>query len=366
MKKIYITVTNDLQADQRMHKTALTLSEHGYDVCLLGRILPESHHISRPYPIKRLKFMFNRGCLFYAAYNLRLLFFLLFRSWDIVLSCDMDSLPAGFLASRLRRKHVVFDSHELFSEVPEIQNKPFVKSVWRWFEKLLIPRVKHVFTVSEHIAAYYHEHHGAKAVVIRNLPFKTPAANQDKAPVKPDQPFVLYQGAINTGRGIEKLMDAMEYIPQLSLVIAGSGPLEKHLHTKRANLNYKDRIHLPGRLGFNELSVLTSQAWLGVSLEEDKGLNYRYALPNKLFDYLKAGVPGLISDLPEMRKFVKETKTGWWIQPDADAKALASKINALWHDNETYRQCRKNTKAAIEKHNWEKESLKQLEVFRSI
>ncbi|MDA3820442.1 MAG: glycosyltransferase [Candidatus Delongbacteria bacterium] len=365
MKKIYITVTNDLQADQRMHKTALTLSEHGYDVYLLGRILPESHHISRPYQTKRLKFMFNRGCLFYAAYNIRLFSFLLFHSWDIVLSCDMDSLPAGFLASRLRRKHVVFDSHELFSEVPEIQHKPLVKSVWRWFEKLLIPRVKHVFTVSEHIAAYYHQHYGTRAVVIRNLPFKTPAAHC-KAPVKPSHPFVLYQGALNTGRGIVKLMDAMQYASDLSLVIAGSGPLEKHLHTKKANLNYKDRIYLPGRLSFNELSALTSQAWLGVSLEEDKGLNYRFALPNKLFDYIKAGVPVLVSDLPEMKRFVEMTQTGWWISPDADARTLAKKIINVWNDTEAYRQTSENTKAAIEKYNWEKESLKQLEVFRSI
>ncbi|MGC9331337.1 MAG: glycosyltransferase [Bacteroidales bacterium] len=365
MKKIYITVTNDLQADQRMHKTALTLRDAGYDVCLLGRILPESQPIERPYQTKRFRFIFNRGMLFYAAYNIRLFFFLLFHSWDIVLSCDMDSLPAGFLASKLRRKHVVFDSHELFSEVPEIQHKPIVKSVWRWFEKLLIPRVNYVFTVSEHIAAYYHQHYGTKAVVIRNLPFKTPAAH-GKSPVKPSLPFVLYQGALNTGRGIEKLMDAMQYVSELSLVIAGSGPLESFLYSKRASLNYKERIYLTGRLGFNELSALTSQAWLGVSLEEDKGLNYRFALPNKLFDYIKAGVPVLVSDFPEMRHFVETTQTGWWISPDADAKTLASKITAVWHDKASYKQHRENTKAAIEEHNWEKESLKQLEVFRTI
>ncbi|MFO7790763.1 MAG: glycosyltransferase [Bacteroidota bacterium] len=365
MKKIFITVTNDLETDQRMHKTAITLSENGFVVCLTGRKLPNSKQINRPYQTKRFRFLFNHGFLFYACYNIRLFWFLLFTKWDIVLSCDMDSLPAGYISSKIRGKSVVFDSHELFSEVPEVQDRKFVKSVWRGLENFFIPRLKHVYTVSEHIASYYNNKYGISAQVIRNLP-EISSTPEGKIPENISKPFVLYQGALNTGRGIEKLMDAMADLPRLNFVIAGSGPLKKHLHQKRDSLDYKNRIHLTGRLDFKDLAALTKQAWLGVSLEEDKGLNYRFALPNKLFDYLKAGVPVLVSDLPEMRAFVEKTRTGDWVSPDADAKTLSDKINTIWKADEAYKRYAENAKSAIKKYNWEQESLKQLEIFRSI
>jgi len=364
VKNIFITVTNDLETDQRMHKTAVNLNRNGYQVKLIGRRLKQSSSIRRPYSVKRFRFLINRGFCFYACYNLRLFFYLLVQKWDIVLSCDMDSLPAGFLAARLRKRNVVFDSHELFSEVPEVVDRPFVQSVWRKLEGLFIPRINHAYTVSQSIADYYKNRYETDFHVIRNLPSENRKMTSDVKVSK--RHFVLYQGALNPYRGIDEIIEAMHYLPQLDLVIAGSGPLQEELIEKRNNLKYKNAIHFTGHLNFEKLASLTSQAWLGVSLEADKGLNYRYALPNKLFDYMQAGVPVLISNLPEMSRFVDETGIGWKISSDATPEALANGINSIWDDVESYRRCEHNANQAAKKYTWEQEALKQLEIFRAV
>jgi glycosyltransferase involved in cell wall biosynthesis len=365
VKTIFITVTNDLETDQRMHKTALTLSRNGFKVRLVGRRLKTSSTFTRSYAIKRFRFLINKGFGFYACYNLRLFFYLLFRKWDVVLACDMDTLPAGFLAARMRKKKVVFDSHELFSEVPELLERPFVKKVWRKLEDFLIPRLRYAYTVSRSIADYYESHYGTSFSVVRNVP-----AAKKASPLMPvnvtKRPFILYQGALNPHRGIEKIMAAMKFLPQLDLVIAGSGPLEDDLQTKRSAIDCKGNIHFTGHLDFDKLAGLTSRAWLGVSLEADKGMNYRFALPNKLFDYMHAGVPVLVSDLPEMRRFINDTGIGWSVSPDVSPENLSDTINELWNDTAAYQQMKKQTFLAAKKYTWEKESLKQLEIFRSV
>jgi hypothetical protein len=365
MARIVITVTNDLESDQRMHKTAISLQNAGFEILMVGRKLAGSKPISRPYSFKRIRLLFNKSVLFYACYNIRLFFFLLFHSWDIVLSVDMDSLPAAWLASKFRNKSLVFDSHELFSEVPEIQGKPFVKKTWQKLEAFLLPKVKHSYTVSQSIAEYYKQKYDIQMEVIRNLPnvSETPDEIFD---ITFSTPFLLYQGALNQGRGIEKMIAAMAFLNEFSLVIAGTGPLEPELK-RLAQQNFaSERIHLIGRISIDKLKQLTPKAFLGLSLEEDIGLSYRYALPNKIFDYMNAEIPSLISQLPEMENFMNITKCGYLIPPNCDAKELAKKVLEIHENQADYTKKKDAAKRAKLIYNWEKESQRQLEIFRTV
>jgi glycosyltransferase involved in cell wall biosynthesis len=365
VKKVIITVTNDLEVDQRMHKTSLTLSKNGYDVLLLGRKLSYSKPLNRSYATKRMRLLFNKGFLFYACYNFRLFLFLTFHKWDIVLSCDLDSLPGAWFAQKIRRKTLVYDSHELFTELPELQNRPHIKNIWLKIEKFFLKRVKYSYTVCQSIADYYNNKYGINMDVIRNVPSNYSTTEDCNIPIIPE-PFIIYQGALNTGRGIEKLIDAMQYIPGYNLVIAGHGTIKEDL-IKTANLsNCSDRIHFTGRLDFSCLKALTKKAKLGFSLEEDLGLNYRFALPNKLFDYLQAGIPVLVSDLPEMHNIIEQSKCGECIAPDADSKTLAKHIRKILEDSNLYEDLKANSQKAGTQYTWEIESNKQLEIFRSI
>ena len=151
-RKIIVSVTNDLTYDQRVGKVCMSLHNQGYEICLVGRLLKDSAQIDRPYSVKRFKLLFNQGFLFYAFFNLRLFIFLLFSKGDIYHANDLDTLLANWLASKIKKKKLVYDTHEYFTGVPEIQDRPSVKKVWEAIEKKIFPTLKHVFTVNSSIA----------------------------------------------------------------------------------------------------------------------------------------------------------------------------------------------------------------------
>ncbi len=361
MKKVIITVTNDLEMDQRMHKTALVLCANGYDVMMFGRMTSDSKALERSYKTHRILMLFQSGPLFYVWYNIRLFFYLLFHAWDVVLSCDLDTLLAASMARRWKNKQLVYDSHELFSEVPEVQQRPKVQRFWQKLERRLLPKLQYAYTVSQSIADYYEKMHGVKMQVVRNVPMRQIEEKQIQLPCEPG--FILYQGTLNVGRGLEKMIDAMEFLPDNHLVIAGDGPLFEELKQRAAN---NKRIHFTGRLAFDELKYLTRQAALGLSLEENLGLNYQFALPNKVFDYFQAEIPVVLSDLPELHSLVNESGAGILVPSDCSAKFLAQKISLLLEDKALYAEQKKAAQKAALTYHWEEESKRQLEIFRSV
>ena len=144
-----------------MHKICSSLTSVGFDVLLLGRKLPTSLPlIKRKYACTRFHLLFNKGPLFYAEYNIRLFLFLLFAKSDVLLSNDLDTLTANFLVSKLRNKHIVYDSHEYFTEVPELINRPKVKQIWERLEQKMLPQIKHAYTVCDSIAGIYKNKYG--------------------------------------------------------------------------------------------------------------------------------------------------------------------------------------------------------------
>lgn len=266
---------------------------------------------------------FRKGPLFYAAFNIRLAWWLLFSKCDILLANDLDTLPANILAGKIRRKPVVYDSHEFFTEVPELIGRPMVRKIWEWLERRLLPHVRAAYTVCDSIAGIYSHKYGIPFSVIRNLPFSIPQ-EETKGVLGDDRlkPAIIYQGALNLGRGLENAIRAMRFIPEAQLILAGGGDKESELRQLASTVS-PDNVIFTGRLPLEKLTELTSHASLGISLEEDLGLNYRYALPNKLFDYIQARIPVMVSDLPEMRKIVETYQTGM-VADSSDPEKLAS------------------------------------------
>ena len=131
-----VSVTNDLYTDQRVHKICLFLEEQGYQVLLLGRKRKSSLPLeSRLYKTKRMNLFFDKGAMFYAEYNLRLFLFLFFKKGNLFVSNDLDTLLANYCASILKLKtRLVYDSHEYFTEVPELVNNTIVIHIWTTFE----------------------------------------------------------------------------------------------------------------------------------------------------------------------------------------------------------------------------------------
>ncbi|MGC9151483.1 MAG: glycosyltransferase [Microbacter sp.] len=326
-KTAIVCVTNDLTTDQRVHKTCLTLQKHGYRVIEYGRLLPKSIPITRSYLTVRKKLWFRDGPSFYAEYNIRLFFYLLFRKVDLIVSNDVDTLPAAFLAALLRRKDLLFDAHELFSEVPELVKRPFVKKFWQKIEDWILPHVHKSITVCQSIADHYCNKYHIDMKVVRNVPlYKKPLLTNRLS--ANDRKIILYQGSLNVGRGLEWVFEAMPMIDQAQLVIIGDGYKRKELKTLASQLHIEDKVQFLGAIRGEQLHEYTAGANIGLCLLEKMGLNYYYALPNRIFDYIQAGIPVLATRFPEIANIVDTFHTGVLID-HYEPEFLAETINQM-------------------------------------
>ena len=330
-KRIVISVTNDLSMDQRVDRTARSLREWGWDVVLVGRRKRDSKTLPpREYKTKRLHLLFEKGKFFYLEFNFRLFWWLLFQRADVLWANDMDTLLPNFWVSRMRRKRLLYDSHEYWTEVPELIDRPGTRKVWLWLERRLFPKVHAAATVNKSIAEIYGDLYGMPVHVIRNVPLrKTPPPTRSR----PGN-ILIYQGALNVGRGLELMIDAMSYLPDCKLWLVGGGPLEAALAERVASQGLAERVKMWGWTHYTELAGITPQASLGMSLEEDRGKSYHLALPNKLFDYIQAGLPVLVADLPEMRRVAESHGVGEVLkEEERTPEQLAARIQRMLQGN---------------------------------
>ena len=359
LKKIIVSVTNDISTDQRVEKVCNTLYNNGYEVLLIGRKNINSRPINRKYRIKRINTLFKKSFFFYLEFNLKLLFKLLFSKKNILLSNDLDTLPANYMVSIIQRKKLVYDSHELFPEIPELVDRPFVKNFWTGLEKIMLPKLKNTYTVCNSIANYYNNKYLTNFKTIKNLPIKKEVEVHQFPFDSKNKKIILYQGAINIGRGLELIINTMSYLDNCLLVIIGNGDIYDKLKKDVVVKNLNHKIYFLGKKSPIDLRKLTPLADLGISIEEDLGLNYRFALPNKIFDYVQAEIPVLVSDLPEMKKVIVEHKVGEIVAHRIPQK-LAIQINSIFEKDYS-----KALKKAKDKLIWENQEKELLSIFQN-
>jgi glycosyltransferase involved in cell wall biosynthesis len=175
---------------------------------------------------------------------------------------------------------------------------------------------------------------------------------------------ILYQGALNEGRGIEAMIEAMQYL-DCKLILAGEGDLSSLLRKKVEQLNLKEKIIFTGKKEADELRELTKQSFIGINLLENKGLNYYYSLANKFFDYVQAGVPQITMNFPEYKKMNTEFEVAVLID-DLKTETLLSAIRKLMEEKDFYFRLRENCLSAREVWNWQNEEQKLLAFYRQL
>lgn len=366
-KRIILAVTNDLTSDQRVHRICTSLKKHGFDLMLVGRSLPSSSPLrDRGYLSKRFRLHFNKGPLFYLEFNLKLFFLLKTEYADILVANDLDTLPAVYFASKIKKIPFVYDSHEYFTEVPELTNRRCVRWIWLTIERLMIRESAKSYTVCDSIAEIYNKKYKLEMAVVRNLP-QTPTSTFLNLPIHlpVGKKIIIYQGAVNLGRGIEQVIHAMEFVDNAIFLIVGMGDIYDELRILTQEKGLNNKVTFLGQIPFEDLPHYTSHAQLGVSLEQNMGLSYYYSLPNKLFDYIAAGVPILASPFPEVKKIVEEYGVGL-LTENYEPKHLADMINFMLNDTDSRDYWKKNLQNASKQLNWENEESRLLTVYNSI
>lgn len=341
---------------------AAVINSLGADVTIIGRHLDKCcDNDTLPYHTHRFRMFFRKGFLFYKFINIRLFFYLLFHKSHILVANDLDTLLPNFLVSKLKRIPLVYDSHEYFTGVPEIQNRPFVKWVWTTIEKSIFPRLEHIITVSDSIADQYEKQYGIRPTVVRNCAKRSEhikSYNRSEIGVPEDFLLLILQGGgINIDRGGEELIEAVSRLEKVFLIIAGSGDVIGLLKEKAIELNSFDRIRFISKLPWEEMMRYTKSSDAGLSLDKDTNLNYHFSLPNKLFDYISAGIPVIAGNLPEVKKIIDENSCGICI-PAVTPEEIGKEITRLRDDRILLNNMRLNSVSASESLNWDLESSK--------
>ncbi len=357
--RIILAVINDLSGDQRLHRICSTLASAGYLVTLVGRQLPESKPLSaRSYHTHRLRLPLHRGKAFYLLFQVRLLAWLLVQRVDLITANDLDTLLPCYVAARIKGCGLLYDSHEYFTEVPELIGRPRTRSVWQALERWLLPRLTQAYTVNQSLADIYHQLYQIPFEVIRNVPF----ARQIVPRERPSK-VVIYQGALNVGRGIELMLETMRLLPGYELWIVGRGDITAALQQQAAEMP-EAKVKFWGFHPFEEVAAITAQASLGLSLEEDLGANYHYASPNKVYDYLQARIPVIVSDLPEMARVVNDYGCGGILPATSrNPAALAHLIRSILESPEAYQQHVAAADKAARALTWEQEAPRLLRLY---
>lgn len=371
MKKVHLSVTNDVFTDQRVNKMARTLHQMGFAVTITGVIRPGSPRFNPVWAkIRRFPMMFQKGFLFYAEYNVRLFFLLLVKRHDLLVSNDLDTLLPNHLAAIIKRKPLVYDTHEYFTGTPELANRPFVRRIWKLLEKSLFPRQKTIITVNRSIAQLYEREYGKSLYVVRNLPlYKTAGERPPRKDIglPEHKDLILLQGTgINIDRGAEELLMAMHPthgIHNAILLIIGGGDVLPKLKMIAEKEQLNERVWFFDRMPYEELFNYTRVCDIGVSIDKDTNINYRYSLPNKLFDYIMAGTPQLVSDLPELRKIVRKHHTGVIIHSHEPGR-IAAAIRSMLSDKEKLKEMEACCLEAARELCWEKEEKVVREIFK--
>lgn len=346
--RIVMAVSNDLLTDQRVMRHVEALREAGYEVDTVCRT---------DFPVR-----WQKGWRFYAAFNWRLWREVRLRVKElkgqrvVVWANDTDTLLGCWLAAHGRCK-LVMDAHELFPEVPEIQEKPLVKWVWRTIEKWLMPKCDALITVCQSIADYYREKLGVQMTVVRNLSSYELGVRSYEL----GDNVLLYAGKVNVGRGVDWAIDALEWLPECRLIVAGDGDLLEEMKAYAAQKAWSDRVEFTGRLLPEAMTALAAKADVGLVMLEDKGLSYHFALPNRVGTFVQAGVPMVVSDLPEMARVVRTFGVGAVMERQGTlglVDAVKAVLARNWKDDDFA--------AAREDMDWNKEKQKLIDLCYTI
>ena len=366
-KRVIISVINDLVTDQRISRTADVLVNLGFEVSMVGRRKYDSPAMpEREYETIRMRLLWEKGPLFYAEYNIRLFFLLLSRPADLLVSNDLDTLLPNFLVGWIKQIPIVYDSHEYFTATPELVDRPKVQRIWKWIEKAIVPKLKNCITVNASIAKLFEEEYHVPFKIVRNIPNRftnSEIPSRKTLGLPEDKKIVLLQGSgINVQRGAEEAVAAMQFLDNILLLIVGGGDVLPLLKKMVTDLSLQNKVLFVPRQTPENLAGYTANADIGLTIDKDTNINYRFSLPNKLFDYIYAGVPVLATPLVELKNIIQTYEIGDFIE-NHDPEHIAGKIKNILADENKLAMYKANTQKAATELNWENEKKTLIEIF---
>lgn len=376
-KKVVMLVHSDFLHDRRVRNQATALAAAGFSITVLG-VQPGSHpqeaadHVGGEEGVTYhlMALQHPRGKKRYLELMLKLYRRLRTLEVDLIHAHDLDTLWPAYLIARKKQIPLIYDSHELYTESIHVAHRPITKWMWRILEYSLIRKTTATITVCEGISGELKQRYGLEEApsVVRN--FSDPVT-QEQGLSAPEEliafkhyhsNILLYQGYLQYGRGIEMAIQALGAAPQWGLVLCGQGPQLESLQRLAHDMGVEDQILYLGQLDPDILAAVTTSCDVGLCMIEPVVLSYYYALPNKLIEYIQAGLPVIASDLPEIRRIMQTYNIGWKADDVTELIPILDHFETLKND--------KNLKEGLNKAaqvlNWHNEKNRLLEVYARI
>ncbi|SEG15727.1 Glycosyltransferase involved in cell wall bisynthesis [Halpernia humi] len=358
---VLVSVFNNLYTDQRVEKVCRTLLNDGFEIELIGNNWTGLPEMTRPYQFSRLSLNSKKLRFAYLEFQWKLYKELLKKSTSktILLANDLDTLWPNYLVSKKLKIPLVYDSHEIFTEMPSLNGR-FTKKIWKFLERKLMPKIIYMMTASQSYAEWFQKEYQIKPFVVRNFPMKIGA----DIPFPENNPkIILYQGVINPSRGLQHVIAAMEFIDNAVFKIIGDGPKRMELENLVKEKKLQNKVQFLGKMLPDEMRKITKTADVGLSVEENGGLSYFYSLPNKISDYIQSKVPLLMSNFPEMMRIKNEFNVGEIIE-NHNPKHIAEQLKIVLQKGRSYYEV--ELERASKTLCWENEAPKILLLFNKV
>jgi len=284
---------------------------------------------------------------------------------------DLYSLPVAWLGAKRHGRPLIYDSHEYYLGTAALSRRRLERSIWWFVERMFIGRADEVITVCDTIADRLREQYGIRRPrVLRNVPMhrapKRTAHLRKILSLDPETSILLYQGIIERGRGLFRTLDALTKLEGCHFVALGDGSLREEITAYARRLGLSARVAFLAPVAPEQLMEYTASADVGLCLIENAGFSYYHSLPNKLFEYMMAGVPVIASDFPEIGRVVRESGSGLTVNPE-DHIEIAQAVKRLTQDRAFRETCTRGAlRATADRYNWDRESRVLADIYREL
>ena len=353
-KNIALVYLGDFFFDARLTNMALSLKNENYNVSIISTYVQK---INSPL-FQDLSFykisLSKKGMWKYLEFHKKVKSVLKQKYYDVIISSDLYSLSA-VTASRKQTKKIIYDCREIYFELAAHKKKPMHR-YWNYqFEKYHLKYVSHVMVTAESDLVVLKNKYKDKLHLKWHVIYNYPGHFQQEKPKQLLSKFIqkqnikiIYQGVLQKGRGIKQLIDLAIYNNNISAVIVGGGEHFQHYDNYNTKNNTNNNVCFLGSIPYIKLLSITAQCDIGWAAIQAQGLSNQLALPNKIFEYIMAGIPIIASNLPNIKPIISNHKVGWIIQ-NSNIQEINTAIQKLVDHKTHYK---KNLILASEKFNW--------------
>ena len=360
-RHICLIFIGDIRFDGRGYNIVMSLIRAGHRVTIIGTGGESRSFLFNGAEVRRIKLhRWPWSKLRFLEYYVKSSALVLRVRADLYQAEDLFSLPVAWLGSRLHGGRLSYDCRELYFSLGSLLGRRWTQAFWRVVERIWIIKADLVIITAQNQQDILVDRYGIEPpIVVRNHPplaLKPGRSSllRKKLELPGDRKILLYQGMLHPGRGIFLPLEILRRLSGCVVVYLAFGELRGELIGRVRDYDLEDRVYVLGPVPYSDLLVLTSGADIGLALQEPFGENHLRARPNKVFEYIMAGVPVVASDFPPLRKAVIGNRVGLVVDVE-DIDDIVEKVGTLLTDRELYGEMVANCQKAASQYNWEVE-----------